>query len=70
MVIQGNRLESLKDVLVEWVKRYPLEPLETDKFLVQSNGIAQWLQQALAQDEHDGGVGIATSIDVSLPNRH
>ena len=69
MVIQGNRLESLKDVLVEWVKRYPLEPLETDKFLVQSNGIAQWLQQALAQDEHDGGVGIATSIDVSLPGR-
>ncbi|MBM6550517.1 exodeoxyribonuclease V subunit gamma [Marinomonas ostreistagni] len=69
MVIQGNRLESLKEVLVEWVKRYPLKPLETDKFLVQSNGIAQWLQQALAQDERDGGVGIATSIDVSLPGR-
>ncbi|SBT19156.1 RecBCD enzyme subunit RecC [Marinomonas gallaica] len=69
MVIQGNRLESLKDVLVEWVKRYPLEPLETDKFLVQSNGIAQWLQQSLAQDEQKGGCGIATSIDVSLPGR-
>lgn len=69
MVIQGNRLESLKDVLVEWVKRYPLEPLETDKFLVQSNGIAQWLQHALAQDEQNGGCGIATSIDVSLPGR-
>lgn len=69
MVIQGNRLESLKEVLVEWVKRYPLKPLETDKFLVQSNGIAQWLQQALAQDVQDGGCGIATSIDVSLPGR-
>ena len=69
MVIQGNRLESLKEVLVEWVKRYPLAPLETDKFLVQSNGIAQWLQQALAQDEQDGGCGIATAIDVSLPGR-
>ncbi len=69
MVIQGNRLESLKDVLVSWLKRYPLEPLETDKFLVQSNGIAQWLQQAIAQDETEGGCGIATSIDVSLPGR-
>lgn len=69
MVIQGNRLESLKDVLVEWVKRYPLEPLETDKFLVQSNGIAQWLQQAIAQDTSDGGCGIAASIDVALPGR-
>ncbi|SBS27735.1 RecBCD enzyme subunit RecC [Marinomonas aquimarina] len=69
MVIQGNRLESLKDVLVEWVKRYPLEPLETDKFLVQSNGIAQWLQQAIAQDTSEGGCGIAASIDVALPGR-
>ncbi|WP_417551408.1 exodeoxyribonuclease V subunit gamma [Marinomonas fungiae] len=69
MVIQGNRLESLKDVLVAWVKRYPLKPLETDKFLVQSNGIAQWLQQAIAQDTNDGGCGIATSIDVELPGR-
>lgn len=69
MVIQGNRLESLKDVLVTWLKRYPLEPLETDKFLVQSNGIAQWLQQAIAQDELEGGCGIAAAIDVALPGR-
>ena len=69
MVIQGNRLESLKDVLVQWVKRFPLEPLETDVFLVQSNGIAQWLQQALAEDEADGGCGIAAAIKVELPGR-
>nr|GFD58539.1 hypothetical protein [Tanacetum cinerariifolium] len=38
--------------------------------LVQSNGIAQWLKLALAEDAHDddqGGCGIAAAIDVQLP---
>ncbi|WP_282877009.1 exodeoxyribonuclease V subunit gamma [Pseudomonas peli] len=37
---------------------------------MQSNGIAQWLKLALAEDPEDddmGGCGIAAAIDVQLP---
>ena len=37
--------------------------------LVQSNGIAQWLQMALAADTDQGGSGIAAALDVQLPAR-
>ena len=42
MVLHGNRLEDLRDILVQWLKRAPLRPLEDERILVQSNGIAQW----------------------------
>jgi exodeoxyribonuclease V gamma subunit len=37
--------------------------------LVHSNGIAQWLRLALAEDVEDGGCGIAAGLDLSLPSR-
>lgn len=67
MVVQGNRMEDLCDTYVQWLKRYPLGPLETDLILAQSNGIAQWLKQTLAVDEAEGGLGIAAGIDTMLP---
>jgi exodeoxyribonuclease V gamma subunit len=50
MLVHGNRPEALRDLLVTWVRRHPLAPLETEVILAQSNGIAQWLKLALAAD--------------------
>ena len=67
MVIHGNRPDDLRSLVVEWMRRYPLRPLQNEVALVQSNGIAQWLKMALAQDPQNGGCGIAAAIDVQLP---
>jgi exodeoxyribonuclease V gamma subunit len=70
MVVHGNRLDELRSLVVSWMRRYPLTPLENEIALVQSNGIAQWLKLALAEDAVDddlGGCGIAAAIDVQLP---
>ncbi|CAH0168203.1 exodeoxyribonuclease V subunit gamma [Pseudomonas mediterranea] len=70
MVIHGNRLDELRSLVISLMRRYPLGPLENEIALVQSNGIAQWLKLALAEDPEDddtGGCGIAAAIDVQLP---
>ncbi|SFM24283.1 exodeoxyribonuclease V subunit gamma [Halopseudomonas yangmingensis] len=67
MILHGNRLESLRQLLVDWMREHPLAPLENELVLVQSNGIAQWLEMALAADREQGGCGIAAAIDVQLP---
>ena len=69
MVLHGNRLEDLRDLLAAWLARAPLRPLEDELMLVQSNGIAQWLKLALARARDDGGLGISAAIDVQLPGR-
>ena len=69
MVIHGNRMEDLRDLLTGWLARAPLRPLEDELMLVQSNGIAQWLKWALARPVGDGGLGISAAIDVQLPGR-
>ncbi|MFW6375508.1 MAG: exodeoxyribonuclease V subunit gamma, partial [Guyparkeria sp.] len=73
IVLQGNRLEGLRDLLVDWLARAPLAPLEDERVLVQSNGMAQWLRLALGRnrsdDRHGGGLGIATAMDLLLPAR-
>nr|WP_239535150.1 exodeoxyribonuclease V subunit gamma [Dyella kyungheensis] len=69
MVIHGNRMEDLRDLLTAWLARAPLRPLEDELMLVQSNGIAQWLKWALARPAGEGGLGISAAIDVQLPGR-
>ena len=69
MVIHGNRQEDLRDLLVAWLQRAPLQPLENEVMLVQSNGIAQWLKMALARPVDAGGLGISAAVDVQLPGR-
>ena len=71
MMIQGNRLEDLREVAIRWLERHPLAPLESEVILVQSNGIAQWLKLSLAENraEVGGGCGIAAALDVMLPAR-
>lgn len=66
MVVHGNRLEELRELAVAWMQRYPLAPLENEVVLVQSNGIAQWLKLALAEQQ---GCGIAAAMQVELPAR-
>ncbi|SIQ97341.1 exodeoxyribonuclease V subunit gamma [Marinobacterium stanieri] len=70
-IIHGNRLEALRELLVYWMRSNPLRVLENETILVQSNGIAQWLQLALARSpEHSEqpGCGIAASLDIQLPS--
>ncbi|MDP4535863.1 exodeoxyribonuclease V subunit gamma [Alkalimonas collagenimarina] len=69
MVLQSNRLEAMRDVMVSWTQQYPLKPLESEVFLVQSNGIAQWLKLALAAPIAEGGQGIAAAVKTELPGR-
>ena len=71
LLMQGNRLELLQQVLIDWLKQHPLAPLENETFLVQSNGMAQWLRLGLARPRaaQDGGLGIATGIEMILPAR-
>jgi len=67
MVIHGNQPESLRELLVNWMRLHPLSPLERETVLVQSNGIAQWLKFALAADTDAGGLGVAAALSVELP---
>lgn len=70
MLIQGNRLEDLGTVMSTWLSEAPLDPLENEVILVQSNGVGQWLKLALAKlPEHDnsGGLGIAAAVELMLP---
>jgi len=69
MIIHSNRLDDLRALAVNWMQRYPLAPLENEVVLVHSNGIAQWLKLALADDPQAGGCGIAAALDVQLPAR-
>ena len=64
-VIHSNQLEALRDVVEYWLKQHPLSPLENDVFLVQSNGMGQWLKQSLAQNN---SLGIAAAIEMKLPS--
>ncbi len=70
-IIHGNRLEALRELLVYWMRSNPLGVLENETILVQSNGIAQWLQLALARSPDDvdqPGCGIAAALDIQLPS--
>jgi exodeoxyribonuclease V gamma subunit len=64
-VIHSNQLEQLRDVVDYWLRQHPLNPLEYEVFLVQSNGMGQWLKQSLAQNS---ALGIAAAIQMQLPS--
>ncbi len=64
LVLHGNRLETLAETVFAWLREHPLAPLEQEVFLVQSNGMAEWLKMALA-----GAHGICAATRVELPAR-
>ncbi len=62
-IYHSNRLDVLKDLLIELIRRDPLEnPLKDEQILVQSPGMAQWLRLQIAE-----GMGIAAGIEFPLP---
>lgn len=62
-IYHSNQLTLLKTLMAELIKRDPLtNPLESEMILVQSQGMAQWLQMELAQE-----LGIAANMQFSLP---
>ncbi len=69
IVLHANKLESLRDVAVAWLRQHPLAPLENETVLVQSNGMAQWLKFALAKPVSEGGLGICAAVEALMPLR-
>jgi exodeoxyribonuclease V gamma subunit len=64
LILHGNQMELLRAALFDWLRNYPLGPLEEEIILVQSNGVAEWLKIALA--EH---LGVCAATRVALPAR-
>ena len=64
LVLHSNRAEWLGEAVFEWIARRPLQPLEEEVFLVQSNGVAEWLKMALATHS-----GVCAAARVELPGR-
>ena len=65
MVLHGNRLEDLRDLLGEFLRAQPLPPLVPEVILVQSNGMKHWLEMALADDS---ALGICAATRLELPS--
>ncbi|GIZ53695.1 RecBCD enzyme subunit RecC [Noviherbaspirillum aridicola] len=64
ITLHGNQLEQLRAAVFDWLRMHPLGPLEQETFLVQSNGVAEWLKIALAQEN-----GVCAATEVTLPGR-
>jgi exodeoxyribonuclease V gamma subunit len=64
MVLHGNRLEDLRDLLTTFLKAQPLPVLQPEVILVQSNGMKHWLEMALADE---GALGICAATRMELP---
>lgn len=64
IAFHSNRSEDLAEVLINWIRRHPVNPLEEEIILVQSNGMAEWIKMELARM---GGVCAATRVE--LPSR-
>ena len=64
LILHGNQMELLRSAVFDWLRSHPLGPLEEEVFLVQSNGVAEWLKIALAED-----LGVCAATRVALPAR-
>ncbi|MDI9330288.1 MAG: exodeoxyribonuclease V subunit gamma [Alphaproteobacteria bacterium] len=64
MVLHSNRLEDLRQLLIGHVRNYPLEGLNPEWVVVQSNGMKQWLEQGLADAR---GLGICAATKMVFP---
>lgn len=67
MVLHGNRLEDLRDLLVDVIRAYPLPVLSPEIILVQNNGMKHWLELSLASDE---AFGICAATRIELPSSY
>ena len=67
MVLHGNRLEDLRDLLTQFLQSQPLPPMQPEVILVQSNGMKHWLEMALADD---AALGICAATRMELPGSY
>ncbi len=68
IALHSHRAEVLAETLTGWLRTHPLQPLENEVVLVQSNGMAEWIKIELArQGDASGGVCAATRVE--LPAR-
>jgi exodeoxyribonuclease V gamma subunit len=67
MVLHANRLEDLRDLLTHFLKSQPLQPLQAEVLLVQSNGMKHWLEMALADQS---ALGICAATQMELPGSY
>ncbi|CDZ16578.1 Exodeoxyribonuclease V gamma chain [Candidatus Johnevansia muelleri] len=61
-VIHANNIEDLIDIVIEIIHSNPIEPLETETFIIQSHCMGQWLRLAIADKK-----SIAASLEFKLP---
>ncbi|PWF41526.1 exodeoxyribonuclease V subunit gamma [Massilia glaciei] len=64
LILHGNQMEQLRAALFGWLRANPLGPLEQETILVQSNGVAEWLKIALAEE-----MGVCAATRIALPAR-
>ena len=64
VALHGNCTETLADTLMAWMQAHPLEPLEQEIVLVQSNGTAEWFKMRMAEQ-----LGVCAAAKVELPAR-
>src|SRR5690606_37861370 len=64
LAIHSDRMENLRDTVFDWLRANPLQPLEQEVFLVQSNGVAEWIKVSMAEQ-----LGVCSGIHVTLPAR-
>jgi exodeoxyribonuclease V gamma subunit len=64
MALHGQRTEHLLDAVAGWIERHPLGPLEPECFLVQNNGMAEWIKMSFARRR-----GICAALQVRMPAR-
>jgi exodeoxyribonuclease V gamma subunit len=64
LILHGNQMELLRAAVFDWLRNHPLGPLEQETVLVQSNGVAEWLKIALAEE-----LGVCAATRVELPAR-
>ena len=60
LAFHSNRSEMLAEVVISWLRRHPLAPLEEEVILVQSNGMAEWVKMEMARM---GGVCAAMRVE-------
>jgi exodeoxyribonuclease V gamma subunit len=64
IALYSHRSERLADTLTGWLRAHPLDPLESEVVLVQSNGMAEWIKIELARQS-----GVCAATRVELPSR-
>lgn len=64
IALHGNRTEALADTVLAWLAAHPLDALEPETVLVQSNGMAEWFKMRMAERQ-----GVCAAARVELPAR-